>query len=315
MISNVRCVEMHTVRCNSRNDINLYQQQQGVFMRKICLALFIVAMLFVTAIVPANCYSQYEPSSVYTKWGKVTEKGTSRGIPLVAITFSDSDIGYSETVYTNADGYYVWNYHNFCNDKNGFAAKQGFYNKTFKVYDGSCPECFPPDDTRICATSHAYSFSMIRYNQDIDGDGVKDADDNCQFVANGGFLGTCIAGSKRGQICDAQNECGCGSKIPIPCSMSQEDTDSDGWGDACDTTPGLIAMEREEVHEGMDVNAYVQNMKQILPPDQWISMMVIYYCLHNECSFENITEFWKAFTDIKNWIYPFDGYKTPEVEK
>ena len=62
---------------------------------------------------------------------------------------------------------------------------------------------------------------------DTDGDGVCDANDNCPNKPNGPLLGTCM--SDMNKTCHSDAECGTGK-----CSMSQEDTDSDGIGDVCD---------------------------------------------------------------------------------
>jgi hypothetical protein len=69
---------------------------------------------------------------------------------------------------------------------------------------------------------------------DDDCDGVADGDDNCPAAANGAVVGTCISG-KMGVPCMSDAWCGT-SGI---CSMAQDDPDSDGTADACDTCPNL----------------------------------------------------------------------------
>jgi hypothetical protein len=81
---------------------------------------------------------------------------------------------------------------------------------------------------------------------DTDCDGLPDAAclectpayqaDNCPFVPNGPDLGTCTAGeqSSLGETCSLDADCGSGGA----CSMAQEDTDADGYGDACDYCSG-----------------------------------------------------------------------------
>ncbi len=64
---------------------------------------------------------------------------------------------------------------------------------------------------------------------DLDGDGVGDLCDNCPDVPNGPFLGTCTAG-QTGSTCQSDTECDPDGE----CSMGQENSDTDGIGDACD---------------------------------------------------------------------------------
>jgi|GEM_PF-628292 len=60
--------------------------------------------------------------------------------------------------------------------------------------------------------------------------------DNCKDKPNGPDLGTCTAGLQDmlGETCGSDAECGSGGA----CSMAQEDSDSDGFGDACDYCSG-----------------------------------------------------------------------------
>jgi hypothetical protein len=73
--------------------------------------------------------------------------------------------------------------------------------------DGACPECTPPL-----------------------------AADNCPSSPNGPDSGTCIAGDAQflSASCTANAACGSGGL----CSMAQEDSDADGYGDACDYCSG-----------------------------------------------------------------------------
>jgi hypothetical protein len=79
---------------------------------------------------------------------------------------------------------------------------------------------------------------------DTDGDGIPDAActdcspsyaaDNCTFIPNGPGGGICNAGTKIGELCSRNLDCG----ILGFCSKNQEDADEDGVGDACDYCAG-----------------------------------------------------------------------------
>lgn len=60
------------------------------------------------------------------------------------------------------------------------------------------------------------------------------AADNCPTIPNGTDKGTCTAGENIGSVCYSAAECGTGGI----CSMSLEDSDADGFGDACDYCAG-----------------------------------------------------------------------------
>ncbi|MCX5886758.1 MAG: C45 family autoproteolytic acyltransferase/hydrolase [Proteobacteria bacterium] len=82
--------------------------------------------------------------------------------------------------------------------------------------------------------------SESRQILDTDCDGVPDeacidctpsyGADNCPTVPNGPEKGTCITGKNIGEGCSSDRECGFGGI----CSTNQEDSDGDGYGDACD---------------------------------------------------------------------------------
>ena len=70
--------------------------------------------------------------------------------------------------------------------------------------------------------------------EDTDLDGRPDVLDNCPQTANSFLSGTCTKGSNTGASCKiaGSNATECGTDGY--CSMNQEDSDSDGMGDACD---------------------------------------------------------------------------------
>jgi hypothetical protein len=72
---------------------------------------------------------------------------------------------------------------------------------------------------------------------DIDDDGVLNENDNCPEVANGSAMGTCSRGDKAGDPCftAGENVSECGDEGF--CSMNQEDSDNDWYGDVCDNCP------------------------------------------------------------------------------
>jgi hypothetical protein len=67
-------------------------------------------------------------------------------------------------------------------------------------------------------------------DDDDDNDGVLNSTDNCPQKPNGPELGICTAGTIVKDPCRTSDVCGVGGF----CSMSQEDTDGDGLGDACE---------------------------------------------------------------------------------
>lgn len=69
---------------------------------------------------------------------------------------------------------------------------------------------------------------------DTDADGIRDLCDNCPQKANGPLLGSCLTGPRAGGPCRSNQECTTGL-----CSLSLEDANSDGIGDACVPEPGL----------------------------------------------------------------------------
>lgn len=71
---------------------------------------------------------------------------------------------------------------------------------------------------------------------DTDADGMFDLCDNCPLNANGPSLGSCLTGPETGGPCRSNQECTAGL-----CSLSQEDANGDGTGDACVPEPGFGA--------------------------------------------------------------------------
>ena len=73
---------------------------------------------------------------------------------------------------------------------------------------------------------------------DTDADGVPDCIDNCPNKSNGPLLGTCMPGSDlAGATCNSDADCVEGCSINGRCSKDQEDTDNNGAGDVCESSP------------------------------------------------------------------------------
>ena len=240
-------------------------RNKGVFMKKINIALVIIAMLFAGATSYANTFYIY---------GWVIDKTTQQGIPEV--TLSNSFLG---TATTNGSGRYEFIYHNFCGYKRVKIEKTGYITRYVDFWDNSCPECTPgydPDNPPSpppppCGTVLMKNVELTRSVTDGDVDGILNAYDNCIDIANGPAKGTCRSGSLKGRTCYNQNQCGCGSP-PMSCSMSQEDMDSDGAGDVCDSTPSGAslnsqAMTSSTMHQGL------------------IAFWVINFCINNNCEY------------------------------
>ena len=96
--------------------------------------------------------------------------------------------------------------------------------------------------TGVTGTGQALFFinvdGSVPANQpgDTDLDGIKNLCDNCPAVPNGPLIGTCLSGSQAGSLCRSNPQC-----INGPCSLSQEDQNFDGTGNACVPEPGLGA--------------------------------------------------------------------------
>jgi hypothetical protein len=113
------------------------------------------------------------------------------------------------------------------------------------TWDGSCYHSFSFDfDPYCCQDGNWYlqyymggvwvsGYWDVYCGEDGDNDGIPDYIDNCPEIPNGPGLGTCVPGSaEAGAIC--QSNADCGGDL---CSKTQEDTDSDGIGDVCDSVP------------------------------------------------------------------------------
>jgi hypothetical protein len=82
-------------------------------------------------------------------------------------------------------------------------------------------------------------------DSDIDGDGITNSSDNCPFHANGPVLGTCISG-RVGFNCTSSFDC-LFSMLPGVCSQDQEDMDSDGMGDVCDSSYNYVIVTTNQI--------------------------------------------------------------------
>jgi len=80
--------------------------------------------------------------------------------------------------------------------------------------------------------------------EDADGDGYCDYFDNCPQTPNGPLEGTCVNYDAYGTPCQSDNTCGWETNS---CSKNQEDSNTDGLGDACSGKPGSITSYNLEV--------------------------------------------------------------------
>lgn len=88
-----------------------------------------------------------------------------------------------------------------------------------------------------------FSFSLCHFTfaTDMDADGLENSEDNCPKVPNGPLLGTCKTGDVS-KLCTRNEDCG----MDGSCSMNQEDSDQDGFGDACDFCEGNSNYDTDE---------------------------------------------------------------------
>jgi len=85
----------------------------------------------------------------------------------------------------------------------------------------------------VCVLTLVLFTSHHAFATDSDSDGLENQNDNCPKAPNGPVLGTCTAGNVS-NTCTSDEDCGTGGS----CSMDQEDSDLDGFGDVCDFCEG-----------------------------------------------------------------------------
>jgi PKD repeat protein len=97
---------------------------------------------------------------------------------------------------------------------------------------------------------------------DIDEDGVNNIDDNCPLTPNGPRQGTCINSSNAGSSCTNNGQCTGGS-----CSVNQEDSAGDGYGDACTLYVCIATSDSAGLQIALN-NAQTDNMNNIIQLEQ-----------------------------------------------
>ncbi len=86
---------------------------------------------------------------------------------------------------------------------------------------------------------------FVTVDDDIDQDGIPDSEDNCLNKPNGPNRGTCMPGSdKEGSICQTDDDCVIGCSSNGKCSLNQEDSDQDSFGDICDNCPYVCNLQQ-----------------------------------------------------------------------
>jgi hypothetical protein len=115
----------------------------------------------------------------------------------------------------------------------------------YNFQDAGC--CKDYSVTLTTGETNQYDNDLKRYvftvtsATDDDCDGIANGDDTCPAKANGPVVGTCTSG-KIGKPCMSNEWCGTSGV----CSMVQQDSDSDGWGNICDNCPSLANPSQED---------------------------------------------------------------------
>ena len=132
-------------------------------------------------------------------------------------------------------------------DRDGYG-NPGFSNNAC-ILD-NCPSISNPDQLNSDDDSYGNLCDNCpeanNENQsDSDSDGAGDTCDNCLYQPNGSLIGTCTSGNILNPCTQPgynTDQCGvCGY-----CVMDQADSDTDGWGDACDTCPSLASFDQTD---------------------------------------------------------------------
>jgi len=170
------------------------------------------------------------------------------GIESVDVTLLDAGGTVVGTTVTGADGAYTFGVDSSGQytvrvEQSNFAAGQTLEGWTTTT----------GDSRGVTVVTTDVLDADFGYALDRDGDGIRDADDNCLSISNADQLDS--DGDGLGDACDpdldGDGHANAGDNCPDASNPAQTDSDGDGQGDACDPTPfGLYAIYAHEKCSG-----------------------------------------------------------------